>query len=89
MPTNITPPSFILPPKRSPNDMTPETVQRNRRMAEALMGSAIDTSPVGHWTQAIARVIDLVELLAIADNDSIPLKPCADGGSGGFTEPCR
>lgn len=34
--------------------MTPEQIAREREIAEAL--GVIDTSPVGHWTQGLARV---------------------------------
>lgn len=36
---------------------TPEQVAYNRRLAQTLMGQGIDTSPVQHWTQALARVV--------------------------------
>lgn len=36
---------------------SPDDVAFNRRMAQQLMGQGMDTSPVGHWTQAIARVL--------------------------------
>ena len=35
--------------------MTPQQVAQRRRMAASLGSSAIDTSPVGHWSQALAR----------------------------------
>lgn len=38
--------------------MTPEEVDRQRKLAEAALGRAGDTSPVGHWTQGAARVLD-------------------------------
>lgn len=38
--------------------MTPEEVDRARQLADAALGRAGDTSPVGHWTQGAARVID-------------------------------
>lgn len=34
--------------------MTPEEIERERKMAAALMG--VDFSPVGHWTQGLGRV---------------------------------
>lgn len=37
--------------------MTPEEIQRERQVLEALTGR-VDTSPVGHWTQGAARVVD-------------------------------
>lgn len=36
---------------------TPEQVAYNRRLAQTLMGQGTDTSPVQHWTQALARVV--------------------------------
>lgn len=36
---------------------TPEQVAYNRRLAQTLTGQGIDTSPVQHWTQALARVV--------------------------------
>lgn len=36
--------------------LTPEQVKRQREIAAALMQSGTDTSPVGHWTQGLARV---------------------------------
>lgn len=36
--------------------LTPEQVEREREIAAALMQSGTDTSPVGHWTQGLARV---------------------------------
>lgn len=36
--------------------MTPEEVEKERRIAEALIAQGVDTSPVGHWTQGAARV---------------------------------
>lgn len=35
--------------------MTPEQVDRERTIAQALMTQASDTSPVGHWTAALNR----------------------------------
>ncbi len=35
--------------------MTPEEVESQRRIAQALMQRGMDSSPVGHWTQALAR----------------------------------
>lgn len=36
--------------------LTPEQAARQREIAAALMQSGMDTSPVGHWTQGMARV---------------------------------
>lgn len=38
--------------------MTPEQVEQQRRLVEAAQGRMGDTSPVGHWTQGAARVVD-------------------------------
>lgn len=38
--------------------LTPEQVARKRELAELARGRAGDTSPVGHWTQGAARVVD-------------------------------
>ncbi|MGU3399144.1 hypothetical protein ACLBWS_05285 [Brucellaceae bacterium D45D] len=35
---------------------TPEQINRERRLAQAMISSGIDTSPVGHWTQGAARM---------------------------------
>ncbi|WP_248127286.1 flagellar biosynthesis protein FlgJ [Brucella pituitosa] len=35
---------------------TPEQLQRERKLAQAMIGAGIDTSPVGHWTQGAARM---------------------------------
>lgn len=37
--------------------MTPTDVDGRRKVAQALYGQATDASPVGHWTQALARVL--------------------------------
>lgn len=39
------------------NVPTTTDIASKRKLAQALMGQAIDTSPVGHWTQALARVV--------------------------------
>lgn len=36
---------------------SPDDVSRQRKMAEALMMQGMSTEPVGHWTQALARVL--------------------------------
>lgn len=38
--------------------MTPEEIARQREMAAALMQSGGDTSPVQHWSQGLARLVD-------------------------------
>ncbi|WP_273727472.1 hypothetical protein [Brucella gallinifaecis] len=35
---------------------TPEQLQRERKLAQAMISAGIDTSPVGHWTQGAARM---------------------------------
>lgn len=37
--------------------VTPEQIKRRRKMAESLLQGATDASPVGHWTQALARTL--------------------------------
>lgn len=37
---------------------TPEQIAREREVADAILARAGDTSPVGHWTQGAARVVD-------------------------------
>jgi hypothetical protein len=37
--------------------MTPQQAKSKRSVAQALLGEGMDTSPVGHWTQALARVV--------------------------------
>ena len=38
--------------------MTPDEVARQRLLSAAALGRAGDTSPVGHWSQGAARVVD-------------------------------
>lgn len=45
--------SYILPANGKP---TPKSVERKRKMAEAMMQSGMDTSPIGHWSQGAARM---------------------------------
>lgn len=35
---------------------TPDQIARERKIAEAMIASGVDTSPVGHWTQGAARM---------------------------------
>lgn len=37
--------------------MTPADVEQRRKMAQALLQQGSDASPVGHWTQGLARVL--------------------------------
>ena len=53
----MTMPSFILPPN---GKATPESIKRKRRMAESLMQSGMQTGPIGHWTQGMARIAQAV-----------------------------
>jgi hypothetical protein len=46
--------SFMTPPAEF---ASPDSVARRRKVAEAMMQGGIDTSPVGHPFQAIARVL--------------------------------
>lgn len=51
---------------------TPEQIAREREIADTILARAGDTSPVGHWTQGAARVLDALggvvrERRAIAD----------------------
>lgn len=39
------------------NVPTQDEIARRQKMAQALMGQAVDASPVEHWTQALARVV--------------------------------
>jgi len=39
------------------NVPTTNDIAAQRKLALALQGQAIDTSPVGHWTQALARAV--------------------------------
>lgn len=41
----------------SPYDWSPESVQSSRRFGTGLMQQGADYSPVGHWTQGIARAL--------------------------------
>ena len=47
--------SFLLPPN---GQMSPDEVTRKRRIAEAMLQQAGDTSPVGHWSQGAARLVN-------------------------------
>lgn len=38
--------------------MTPEMVAKRRQVEDALIARGVDTSPVGHWSQGLARVTD-------------------------------
>lgn len=38
--------------------MSPEEIARQRQVEDALLARGVDTSPVGHWTQGLARVAD-------------------------------
>jgi hypothetical protein len=37
--------------------LSPQQVKSKRSVSQALLGEGMDTSPVGHWTQALARVV--------------------------------
>ncbi len=83
--------------------MTPEEVERQRELANAALGRAGDTSPVGHWTQGAARVIDTLggvlkdkraskaEAAGLAGADayvqSNPVLAALLGGGGGMSAP--
>jgi len=38
--------------------LTPEEIAKQREVEEAVRARGVDTSPVGHWTQGLARVAD-------------------------------
>ncbi|MGN6768277.1 MAG: glycoside hydrolase family 73 protein [Rhizobiaceae bacterium] len=38
--------------------LSPEDIAKQRQVEDALLAKGIDTSPVGHWTQGLARVAD-------------------------------
>lgn len=42
------------------SQLTPEQIERQRQIADALTRQSIDTSPVGSWTQGAARVADAI-----------------------------
>ena len=77
--------------------MTPEQVERNRIVAEALMAKASDTSPVGHWTAAATRALqgwlagrdsfraDRAEEEGLASADAAIAALTGSYGNGGFT----
>lgn len=48
---------MATPAPYSNPSMTPADVEQRRRMAAALMQQGTDASPVGHWTQGLARVL--------------------------------
>lgn len=49
----MTMPSFILPAN---GKATPKSIERKRRIAEAMMAQGMQTGPIGHWTQGLARM---------------------------------
>ncbi|UWF68409.1 hypothetical protein NYO63_11720 [Brucella sp. 1315] len=36
--------------------VTPEQLERERRLAQSMISAGVDFSPVGHWTQGAARM---------------------------------
>jgi len=46
-----------IPTPASYSGMGPSEVDQRRKMAQALMSQGMDASPVGHWTQGLARVL--------------------------------
>jgi hypothetical protein len=36
---------------------TPQSLQLRRRLAEAMLESGMDTSPIGHWSQGLNRIV--------------------------------
>lgn len=38
--------------------LTPQELEQRRQVEEALLSKGVDTSPVGHWTQGLARVAE-------------------------------
>lgn len=81
--------------------LTPDDQKRRRLLAEALMAKGLDTSPVQHWTQGLARVaqalsgniaasrIDAEEAAArkAGDADAASLFSSLGGGMGGAATP--
>lgn len=60
MAQNIVPQGYMLEatgPVTPKNVSSPERVGRKRKLAEAMMQQGMDTSPVQHWSQALARVM--------------------------------
>ena len=51
----MTMPSFILPANNG--KATPQSVERKRRMAQSLMEQGMQTGPIGHWSQGLARMV--------------------------------
>jgi len=47
----------MVQPAPFSNVMTPDEIAQKRRMAQLLMQQGTDASPVGHWTQGLARVV--------------------------------
>jgi hypothetical protein len=45
-----------LPTWNAPSSLTPDAIERRRRLAEMLMTQGSDASPVQHWTQGAARL---------------------------------
>lgn len=48
--------SFVWGPNGS--RMSPEEIAKQQQIESALLARGVDTSPVGHWTQGLARVAD-------------------------------
>lgn len=47
----------MVQPQQAFSGMTPEQVQQARQFGNALMTQGVSAQPVGHWTQALARVL--------------------------------
>jgi hypothetical protein len=50
-------PTGAAPAMTPYNGPSPDDVSQSRRMAQMLMQQGMSTEPVGHWTQALARVL--------------------------------
>lgn len=80
--------------------LTPEEVERERQIAEALVQGGVDVSPVGHWLQGAARVAQALsgkiregransaaEANAAASSANMSRLYSALGGGGGSVSP--
>jgi hypothetical protein len=70
-----------LPTWNAPTSLTPEAIERRRRLAEALMTQGMDYSPVQSWTQGAARLASALagsSQMARADKADATLKREAD-----------
>lgn len=76
------------------NRLTPEDIAFQRRLAAQNAAAGMDTSPVGHWTQGLARVAQSVagllqnrRLDKAADQNALDTQAAIGGLNGGSSGP--